>query len=146
MYYYNYVWFVRCNQLWGHPFITSTRRGRGQAQVDRGGWGQAPCGCPHRKLKLESTDVIPVFSCKEVGRPQGGGGPAHVDRGKGGQKPDYFVDVINGWPLPLLLQVFLTKNLVFLYSALSLSKYNFVFQNKSLACSGVARPGVTRCG
>ena len=22
------------------------------------GWGQAPCGRPHRKLKLESTDVI----------------------------------------------------------------------------------------
>jgi len=22
------------------------------------GGGQAPCGCPHRKLKLESTDVI----------------------------------------------------------------------------------------
>jgi len=27
------------------------------------------------------------------GRPQGGGGPAHVDRG--GKKP-FFVDVING--------------------------------------------------
>ena len=45
----------------GHPFMTSTRRGRGQAQVDacgRGGGGPAPCGRPHRKLKLESTDVI----------------------------------------------------------------------------------------
>jgi len=31
--------------------------GRGQAQVDGGG-GQAPCGRPHKKLKLESTDVI----------------------------------------------------------------------------------------
>ena len=39
--------------------MTSTRRGRGcQAQVDAcgRGRGQAPCG--HRKLKLESTDVI----------------------------------------------------------------------------------------
>ena len=31
--------------------------GVGQAQVD-GGRGQAPCECPHRKLKLESTHVI----------------------------------------------------------------------------------------
>ena len=23
----------------------------------------------------------------------------HVDKGRGGQKPDFFVDVINGWPL-----------------------------------------------
>jgi len=33
----------------------------GQAQVDacgRGEWGPTPCGRPHRKLKLESTDVI----------------------------------------------------------------------------------------
>ena len=30
----------------------------GQAQVDGGEGGQAPCGRPHRKLKLESTDVI----------------------------------------------------------------------------------------
>jgi len=31
----------------------------GQAQVDTCGWGgQAPCGRPHRKLKLESTDII----------------------------------------------------------------------------------------
>jgi len=33
------------------------------------------------------------------GRPQGGGGPAHVDacgQGEGGQKPDFCVDVING--------------------------------------------------
>ena len=37
-------------------------------------------------------------------RPQGEGGPAHVDacgQGRGGQKPDFFVDVINGWP-PML--------------------------------------------
>jgi len=26
-------------------------------------------------------------------------GSAHVDRGSGGQKPDFLVDVINGWPL-----------------------------------------------
>jgi len=40
--------------------MTSTRRGRGQAQVDAcgRGRGQSPCGRPHRKLKLESTDVI----------------------------------------------------------------------------------------
>src|SRR6218665_2868347 len=47
--------------LRGHPFMTSTRRrGGGQAQVDAcgGGGGPAPCGRPHRKLKLESTDVI----------------------------------------------------------------------------------------
>ena len=30
---------------------------------------------------------------------KGGGGPAHVDRGEGGQKRDFFVDIINGWPL-----------------------------------------------
>ena len=36
--------------------MTSTRRGvGGQAQVDG---GPAPCGHPHRNLKLESTDVI----------------------------------------------------------------------------------------
>jgi len=29
---------------------------------------------------------------------KGGGGLAHVDREKGGQKSDFFVDVINGWP------------------------------------------------
>ena len=23
-----------------------------------GGWGPGPCGRPHRKLKLESTDII----------------------------------------------------------------------------------------
>jgi len=55
----------------GHPFMTSTRRGRGrQAQVDASGWGrgQAPCGRPHRKLKIESTAVILSTSHgKEVG-------------------------------------------------------------------------------
>src|SRR6218665_3759419 len=36
------------------------------------------------------------------GRPQGWGGPAHVDacgQGGGGSKRDFFVDVINGRPL-----------------------------------------------
>ena len=46
----------------GHPFMTSTRRGEGgQAQVDacgRGVGGPSPCGRPHRKLKLESTEDI----------------------------------------------------------------------------------------
>jgi len=36
-----------------HPFMTSTW----WTHVDGGG-GQAPCGRSHRKLKLESTDVI----------------------------------------------------------------------------------------
>ena len=48
--------YIRCIEIafcWqtatrGHPFMTSTRRGR----------GQAPCGRPHRKFKLESTEVI----------------------------------------------------------------------------------------
>ena len=38
-----------------------TEGGGGQAQVDacgRGEVGPAPCGRPHRNLKLESTDVI----------------------------------------------------------------------------------------
>ena len=38
------------------------------------------------------------FMSTACGRPQEGGGPAHVDRGEGGQKSD-FLDVINGWPL-----------------------------------------------
>src|SRR6218665_549220 len=44
----------------GHPFMTSTRRGGVRLRwthVD-GGRDPAPCGRPHRKLKLESTDVI----------------------------------------------------------------------------------------
>src|SRR6218665_681991 len=41
----------------GHPFMTSTWRGRGWTHVD-GGRGPPPCGHPHRKLKLESTDII----------------------------------------------------------------------------------------
>ena len=49
------------NLLRGHPFMTSTRRGRGSGSGGRmwtGERGPAPCGRPHRKLKLESTDVI----------------------------------------------------------------------------------------
>jgi len=38
--------------------MTSTRRGQAQVDACFRGWGQAPCGRPHRKLKLESTDVI----------------------------------------------------------------------------------------
>ena len=50
---------MHVDSLWGHPFMTSTRRGGGgQAQVDACGRGPAPCERPHRKLKLESTDVI----------------------------------------------------------------------------------------
>src|SRR6218665_1297702 len=47
--------------LRGHPFMTSKRRGEEVrlrwTHVDGGG-GPAPCGRLHRKLKLESTDVI----------------------------------------------------------------------------------------
>ena len=37
------------------------------------------------------------FMSTACGRLQGEGGPAHLDGG-GGQKPDSFVDVINGCP------------------------------------------------
>src|SRR6218665_3559164 len=47
----------RClHEIRGHPFMTSTRRGEGSGSCGRGR-GQAPCGRPHRKLKLESTDI-----------------------------------------------------------------------------------------
>ena len=36
------------------------------------------------------------FMSTACGRPQGVGGPAHVDKGEGGQK---LVDVINGLPI-----------------------------------------------
>src|SRR6218665_1328181 len=48
-------------ELRGHPFMTSTRRGGGgRAQVDACGQGKGvqPHVDVHRKLKLESTDVI----------------------------------------------------------------------------------------
>ena len=47
----------------GHPFMTSTRRGSGSGgRMWTGAGGPAPRGRPHRKLKLESTDVILSFS------------------------------------------------------------------------------------
>ena len=56
------------------PSIYDVRTDGGGAESDSGErmWpgegGPAPCGRPHRKLKLESTDVILLFfSCKEVG-------------------------------------------------------------------------------
>ena len=45
--------------------MTSTRRGRGLGSGGRmwtGKGGPAPCERPHRKLKLESTDVIGLLS------------------------------------------------------------------------------------
>jgi len=60
---YNISWTV--GLYMGHPFMTYTRRGK---EWSGSGWrmwtgeeGEAPCGHPHRKLKLESTDVI-LFS------------------------------------------------------------------------------------
>ena len=47
---------------------------------------------------FQESDVY--FMSTACGRPQGGGGPAHVDRG---QKSDFFVDIINGWPLNLTM-------------------------------------------
>ena len=48
--------------------MTSTRRGGGGGlrwtHVDGGRDDSAPCGRPHRKLKLESTDVI--LSCSHA--------------------------------------------------------------------------------
>jgi len=49
--------------------MTFTWRGRGdQAQVDACGRGgdQAPCGRPHRKLKIETTDVILSSHAKKL--------------------------------------------------------------------------------
>src|SRR6218665_439974 len=96
--------FIDIFLIRGHPFMTSTQRARGVrfrwTHVDGGG-GQAPCGRPHRKLKIESTDAILSSShAKKLlstacGRPQGGSGSC----GQGGQKSDFFVDVLNGWPL-----------------------------------------------
>ena len=40
------------------------------------------------------------FMLPACGRPQGGGGgPAHVDKGKGVKNQIFFVDIINRWPL-----------------------------------------------
>src|SRR6218665_2834017 len=104
---YIYVCIYNMNLIRGHPFMTSTRRGARLrwTHVEGGRGGPFPCGRPHRKLKLESTDVIlssshakklasflPEFHLwtEKV---------AHVDacgQGEGGQKPDFFVDIING--------------------------------------------------
>src|SRR6218665_115964 len=49
------------DQIRDHPFMTPTRRGEGSGSGGRmwtGGGGPAPCGRPHRKLILESTDGI----------------------------------------------------------------------------------------
>jgi len=48
--------------------MMSTQRGRGQAQVDACGRGedQAPCGRPHRKLKLQTIDVILSSHAKKL--------------------------------------------------------------------------------
>src|SRR6218665_2617400 len=55
----------------GHPFMTSTRRGRGfRLRLTVGGRGQDSCGPPHRKLKIESMWTST----------RGEGGPAHADR------------------------------------------------------------------
>jgi len=61
--YLKFTWpqYVCCATIRGHPFMTSTRRGEGSGLGGRmwtGGGGPAPCGRPHRKWKLESTDVI----------------------------------------------------------------------------------------
>jgi len=53
----------------GHPFMTSTRSGKGVrlrwTHVDGGGC-PAPCGRPRRKLKLESTDDILSSHAKKL--------------------------------------------------------------------------------
>ena len=60
---------TKCIYVRGHPFMTSTRRGvrLRWAHVDGGRWGPAPCGRPHRKLKLVHWRHTVFFSCKEVG-------------------------------------------------------------------------------
>src|SRR6218665_2064650 len=124
--------------------MTYTLRGEGirlrWTHVD-GGRGFAPCGCPHRKIKLESTDIIfssshakklvyfyqnfvfgwnkkwkfvlavsrewCVFHVDRTWTSTRGGGSGPCGRmstGEGGRKPNFFVDVINGWSLPMLIQ------------------------------------------
>ena len=75
----------------------------------------ARAGVEPTTLRLKvivSTKAPPRFkramciSCQpHVDVHKGEGGSAYVDacrQGEGGQKPDFFVDVINGWPLSLL--------------------------------------------
>ena len=59
------------------------------------------------------------FMSNVCGRPQGGAGGirpmcTHVDRGEGGQKSDYFVDVINGWPLNEVMKLNITCTVYFI--------------------------------
>src|SRR6218665_1207779 len=62
---WKFSFYCALHSLRGHPFMTSTRRGGRRSgsggRMWTGGGGQSPCGRPHRKLKLESTDVI-LFS------------------------------------------------------------------------------------
>src|SRR6218665_616700 len=44
--------------LMGHPFMTSIRMGEVGSGSVGGGGVKPPCGRLHRKLQLESTDVI----------------------------------------------------------------------------------------
>ena len=50
----------------GHPIMTSTRRGRGQAQVD--GEGSSPMWTSAQKINIRDHWRHPAFfSCKEIG-------------------------------------------------------------------------------
>ena len=50
------------------------------------------------------------FMSTACGRPQGGGGSSPSGQGGGGRKPDFFVDVINGWPLIAYCFIVIMKN------------------------------------
>ena len=41
-------------------------------------------------------------TCVSCGRPNGGRGSGSCGQGEGSQKPDFFVDIINGWTLTCL--------------------------------------------
>src|SRR6218665_156103 len=58
--YFSYSPHPRCKFIIRlHPFMTSTRRrSYSGGRMWTGEGGQAQCGRSHRKLKLESTDVI----------------------------------------------------------------------------------------
>src|SRR6218665_1044254 len=56
-----------------------------------------PAGhCTSRFKRAVCISCRPRVDVHKGGR---GVGPAHVYRGEGGQKPDFFVDVVDGWPL-----------------------------------------------